>query len=396
MRGFGLYTLASGQKTYVVQFRREGQSQRVKVGTHGKFTPEGARIEAKRLLGRIADGADPNAEKRERRAARTVSAVADEFLEHVDEMRKPRTAAEYRRLVDVHIRPGLGNRVMRDLKRADLAALRAELRATPIVANRVLAVFGSMWGHATKLGDVEDGANPVRGIERFQERSRERYLTSDELGRLGAALAEGESTGLPYSVDETKPKSKHAPKAESRMVKLDLFAAAAIRLLLLTGARLREILNAKWEYVDLERGVIFLPDSKTGRKPVYLSAAAMAVLASLPHIEGNDHIIVGSKAGAPRADLHKPWDAVRRAAGLDGVRLHDLRHSFASFGAGSGMGLPLIGKLLGHSQPATTAKYAHLDVDPMRRAVDTIGATISAAMERRKGAEVTPIGRHRK
>jgi integrase len=134
----------------------------------------------------------------------------------------------------------------------------------------------------------------------------------------------------------------------------DPHAVAAIRLLILTGARVREILDAKWEHVDIERGVIFLVDSKTGRKPVYLSAAALEVLVGLPRIEGNPYIIPGSKVGQPKVDLKKPWAAVCKAAGLEGVRLHDLRHSFASIGAGASMGLPVIGKLLGHSQAATT------------------------------------------
>jgi integrase len=151
--------------------------------------------------------------------------------------------------------------------------------------------------------------------------------------------------------------------------------------LILTGARLREILDAQWQHVDIERGVIFLVDSKTGRKPIYLSAAAQAVLAALPRIAGNPHIIPGEQADSPRADLKRPWAAVTKAAGIEGVRLHDLRHSFASIGAGASMGLPVIGKLLGHSQAATTHRYAHLDADPLRRAVETIGATISAAMD---------------
>jgi integrase len=187
------------------------------------------------------------------------------------------------------------------------------------------------------------------------------------------------------------PKAKHAPKAENRRVKLDPFAVAAIRLLILTGARLREILHAKWENVDFERSILFLPDSKTGRKPVYLSAAALDVLSSLPRIAGNPHIIAGAKDGAPRADLKKPWAALRRVAGLEGVRIHDLRHSFASVGAGASLGLPIIGKLLGHTQAATTHRYAHLDADPMRRAAETIGATISAAMNRKPSADVVPL-----
>jgi integrase len=131
---------------------------------------------------------------------------------------------------------------------------------------------------------------------------------------------------------------------------------------------------------------MFLPDSKTGKKPIYLSAAALAILSGLPRIEGNPFIIAGTKDGAPRADLKKPWAAVTKAAGLDGVRIHDLRHSFASVGAGASLGLPIIGKLLGHSQASTTQRYAHLAADPMRRAVETIGATIAAAMERKPGA----------
>jgi integrase len=150
----------------------------------------------------------------------------------------------------------------------------------------------------------------------------------------------------------------------------------------------REILHAKWDQVDFGRGVIFLADSKTGKKPIYLSAAAQAVLAALPPVEGNPYVIAGLRDGAPRADLKKPWAAVTKAAGLSGLRFHDLRHSFASFGAGASLGLPIIGKLLGHSQPATTHRYAHLDADPMRRAVETIAATISAAMEGKSGASI--------
>ena len=211
------------------------------------------------------------------------------------------------------------------------------------------------------------------------------------MARLGAALSEGESVGLPYSVDETKPNSKHGPKADQRRTILDPFAVAAIRLLCLTGARLREILDARWDQVDLERGILFLSDSKTGRKPLYLSPAAQSVLASIARIADNPHIIAGALAGAPRADLNKPWRAATKAASLEGVRIHDLRHSFASFGAGASLGLPIIGKLLGHSQPATTARYAHLDADPIRRAVDTIGATISSAMAGDKSSNVVEL-----
>ncbi|NUJ80300.1 site-specific integrase [Methylocystis sp. FS] len=394
--GFGIYVLASGQKTYVCQFRRDGRSQRVKIGPHGPLTPEQARAEAARVLGRVAHGEDPAAEKRERRAALTVNAIADEWLaEHIEPLRKLNTISEYRRIVDIHIRPRLGRDIMRDLKRADLAALRAELRETPTMANKALAVFGSLWAYAAKTGHVDADANPVRGVERYREQARERFLTVEELARIGEALRLAETEGLPWAIDEKKPGAKHAPRESNRRRILDPFAVAAIRLLILTGARLREILHAQWSQVDLQRGVIFLPDSKSGKKPIYLSAGAQAVLVRLPRIENNPHIIVGGKDGAPRADLKKPWAAVCAAAGLEGVRLHDLRHSFASFGAGASLGLPIIGKLLGHSQPQTTARYAHLDQEPLRRAVDAIGATISAAMDGKASGDVVPLKKPR-
>jgi integrase len=143
-------------------------------------------------------------------------------------------------------------------------------------------------------------------------------------------------------------------------------AAAAIRLLILTGARLREILHLRWEQIDLERGLLLLPDSKTGKKAIVLNAPAIAVLAGLPRVGA--YVIAGQNAGTdhekPRADLNKPWRSVRMRAELDGVRLHDLRHTHASIGAGAGLGLPIIGKLLGHTKASTTQRYAHLDTDP--------------------------------
>ena len=159
-------------------------------------------------------------------------------------------------------------------------------------------------------------------------------------------------------------------------------AAAAIRLLILTGARLREVLHLRWEHVDLERGLLFLPDSKTGKRTIILNAPAMAVLAGLPRIGG--YVIAGQDAGThdekPRADLNRPWRAIVRRAGLEGVRIHDLRHTHASIGAGAGLGLPIIGKLLGHTKASTTKRYAHLDTDPLRRASDHIGTRLAAAL----------------
>jgi integrase len=265
------------------------------------------------------------------------------------------------------------------------------MRSHPYAANRFLAVISKAFNWAGRRGLVPEAHNPASRIERYRETQRERFLNTSELARLGEVLRQGETIGLPWTIDGTKPNAKHAPKESNRRRILDPDATAAIRLLILTGARLREILHVKWDEVDFERGAILLPASKTGKKTIYLSAAALEIIGGLPRILGNPYVFPGGIEGKPRVDLRKPWAAVARAAGLEGVRIHDLRHSFASFGAGASMGLPIIGKLLGHAQPATTARYAHLDADPMRRAVETIGATIGAALDKSNGDNVKPF-----
>jgi integrase len=250
-----------------------------------------------------------------------------------------------------------------------------------------------MFGFAGKRGIVPEGYNPARGVERYREQGRERFLTVEELSRLGKAIREAETVGVPWEPDPAK-KAKHAPKAENRRAKVSPHAAAGLRLLLFTGARLSEVLHLRWEHVDIERGLLFLPDPKTGRKTIVLGAPAMTVLAGLPRLGA--YVIAGDDPSKPRSDLKRPWSLVAKRARLDGVRLHDLRHTHASFGAGAGLGLPIIGKLLGHSQPATTARYAHLDSDPLKRARDVIAGTIAAAMgegPKAEGADVVPLGR---
>jgi integrase len=342
------------------------------------------------LAQKVEDGPHPTADGG---GALAPGLIADEFMRtHVVAKRRPRTLDSYETLLRLHILPAIGGLRVTDIRRTHVSKMHADLAARPGAANRAVSVVSAVWNWAA----IENEGfvlptNLAKSIRRNPEQGRERYLSTDELARLGDALVEAETIGLPYTVDETRPTAKHAPKPENRRRKLDPSAVAAIRLLILTGARLREILTARWEYVDFERGLMNLPTSKTGRKSVFLSAAALEVLPALPHAEGNPHIFPGEKAAAPRADLKNPWAAVTLAAELPGLRIHDLRHSFASTGAGGGLGLPIIGKLLGHSQPTTTARYAHLDADPMRRAVNQIGNTISAAMSRKPGAEVVPL-----
>jgi integrase len=397
LAGFGVRVMPSGAMSYVVEYRPHGggrsvAKRRVTLGKIGALTPDQARKAAADILAQVRLGADPADDKAKKREAVTVSELSDLFeAQYVSTMVKPGTATSYR-IALRELRRMYGAVKASALSRAQIASLHSRMANRPYAANRAIAVWGKAFTWGASRGLVPEDHNPTKGVQKYREQARERYLTSEELARLGSVLAEGETIGLRYDVDETKPNAKHAPKPENRRVKLDPFAVAAIRLLVLTGARLREILHAEWSQVDLERGVIFLADSKTGRKPIYLSAAAQAVLANVPRIEGNKHIIAGAKEGAPRADLKKPWQAVTRAAELEGVRIHDLRHSFASFGAGASLGLPIIGKLLGHTQASTTHRYAHLDADPLRRAADTIGATIAAAMAGKCGA-VVPLAK---
>jgi len=356
----------------------------------GKATPEAARTRAKVILGAVAHGHDPAGEKATERGTLTISELADRFMsEHVEQKRKPGTAVFYRHLLDKVIKPELGATKADKVTRRQVARLHGSLKRTPFQANRVLAVIGSMYTFAGRSGIVAEGMNPARRIEQFKEQRRERFLTGKELERLGSAIREAETNGVPWDLDEEKPKSKHLPKAKNRFTKIGPFAAAAIRLLLFTGCRLREILHLKWEQVDLERGLLFLADSKTGRKTVILNAPALAVLADLNRL--GSYVVPGDYPEKPRADLKRPWEAVAKRAGLDGVRLHDLRHTYASFGAGGGLGLPIIGKLLGHTQASTTQRYAHLDADPLRRASETIGGRIAAALDGKHGGSVVQL-----
>jgi integrase len=221
---------------------------------------------------------------------------------------------------------------------------------------------------AEAWGYRPDGSNPCRHIEKYKEQARQRYLSNDELRRLGVVLDELEATSV------------HG-----------VYAAAAIKLLLLTGARVNEVLQARWDWVDWNCNSILLPDSTTGPKPLFLSNPALVVLRDLsarPEAATSEFIIKGRLAGKPLVNLAKPWKGLCRAAELDGVRIHDLRHTAASVGVGHGLSLPIIGRLLGHSQPQTTNRYAHVDGDPALLAINMIGETIGAALGIRSNTNV--------
>jgi integrase len=369
LKGFGVRVQKSESKAYILKYRagqgRTAPLRKYTIGKHGKLTPDEARAEAKRLLGEVVRGKDPAAARAAAKAAPTVADLAQRFIaEHTEAKRKPSTAKEYRRLLDNVVLPALGKKRVADVTRQDVARLHHARRATPVEANRALAVISAMLNMAERWGERPDGSNPCRHVEKYPQRPRERFLSAEEMARLGDVLA-----GYDGST----------------------YVTAAIKLLIFTGARLGEVLGLQWQWIDFERGAVRLPDSKTGAKTLHLPPPALAVLAELPRVEGNPHVIVGGVAGAALANLQKPWRGIRKAAGLEDVRLHDLRHSFASIAAAGGMGLPIIGKMLGHTQAQTTQRYAHLASDPVKAAAATVAGKIAAAMAGGKGEAAATV-----
>ena len=253
------------------------------------------------------------------------------------------------------INPRIGKLRVSDVQRSDIATLHHAMRDTPYQANRTLAVLSKMFNLAELWEMRPDSSNPCRHVKRFKEEKRERFLSDIEYEHLGAALREIEQEG-----SETGS------------------AIAAIRLLMLTGCRLSEIQKLRWEHVDLEQGKLRLPETKTGARVVHLGEPAVAVLRGIERRDEDPWVISGRKAGSHLTDLQHPWRRIRARAGLDDVRIHDLRHSFASGGLLVGEGLPMIGKLLGHTQVQTTARYAHLADDPVQAAANRIASRISA------------------
>lgn len=352
MPGFGVRVSPKGRKTYTVQYRRGGRTKRVSLGLHGAITPDEARGLAQQTLAQVAQGKDPAGERERDRRAPNVNALCDRFLDEYAAARcKPTTQRDYRAACANYVRPHLGTMKVQDVTRTDVAQLHHKLRDKPYQANRVLAVVSKMFNLAEVWGLRPDGSNPTRHVQKFSEKRRERFLSPEEMQTLWATL--------------------------DRMVEegdVSIHVAGAFKLLLLTGCRLSEIQTLKWSYV---RGnTIWLPDAKTGPRRVMLSKSASQVLADLPCVEDNPFVVVGTVEGQHAINLQKPWRRIRKEAGLDDVRIHDLRHTYASLAAMAGHSLHMIGNLLGHTQAQTTARYAHLADAVTRNAADDVDALI--------------------
>jgi len=361
IKGFALKVTPPGTKTYLFEYKdRSRRTRRVTIGRHGIITAEQARDEAKALAAEVELGGDPAADRSDRKSAPTVSALAEQWLgEHVTARRKSKTLRDYRGWLERHILPVIGLVKVPEVRPQDIEKIVRSLSDHPTTANRVLAVISSMFTFAIRQHLVRD--NPARGIERNGEIKRTRHLSPEELARLGEVLLTAEKRG------DNQP------------------GINAVRLLLLTGMRRGEVEALQWGFVDWDRGRICLPDSKSGEKSVPLGQPAIDLLTAIRAKQEektarseNGFVFPGKKGHL--IGLPKMWRKWRAEAGLDGVRIHDLRHSFASFGASSGTPLFVIGGVLGHKSTATTDRYAHLQDDPAKTAADSISSSIDAAL----------------
>lgn len=353
--GFGIRVYPSGAKVYVVQTRVFGRSKRITVGRHGKLSADQARKEAARIIARIKAG-EP-ATLAEPSAAPTVFDLAERYQrEYVAMHCKPLTVSHYGLMLRKHIVPGLGKLLVSEVERKHIMELQYGLRDMPTVANRAVDILVKMFNLADAWGWRPSGKNPCRFVRRYKiEKHHERFLTPEELYRLGRTL-------------DAAPAERLA----------STHAAAAIRLLVLTGCRRNEILGLRWEDLDFEGGEMRLADSKTGARVAPLPPAASRVLAGLARVPGNPWVFPGKKKGDRQHNINDSWDRIRKRAGLDGVRLHDLRHSFASRALALGESLSMIGELLGHRKVQTTARYAHLARDSVRASTAKVAESIGA------------------
>ncbi|CAM5202693.1 Site-specific recombinase XerD OS=Bosea thiooxidans OX=53254 GN=SAMN05660750_03866 PE=4 SV=1 [Bosea thiooxidans] len=389
VKGFGIRCQAKG-KSYTLKTAVQGRTRWLTIGLHGSpWTPDSARAEAKRLLGETVQGKDPTEAKfRERVRMKELCA---RYLEQYAIPKKKASSVRLDRMnIDNHVLPLLGQKFVDELKPADIETFKNAVRngktapkdakekqkeqggglvvkGGPGVSNRCLTLLSKIFNLAELWGLRPKASNPVKGIARYGETPKERFLSEEEFQKLGAVLNQ-------FERDE----------AES------IYAVAAIRLLIHTGARLSEILTLRWDHVQFDRRRLRLINSKTGPKNIELTEPAIELLQNLPRIDGNPFVIAGRRRGQHLVDLQRPWQRIRNAAGLSDVRIHDLRHSFASMAIRNGISINVIGKLLGHRSSETTRRYAHLEDSYIAQENDKVGALLAAAMAGKKCVSAEP------
>lgn len=369
--GFGLRVLNTGTKTFTIRYRDTGGTlHRHALGKFGPLTVEQARKRAKETLAAVAKGENPAQQRRADRDAPTLAGYAAEVMAENAARWSENYRQDVRGIFARHVLPGLGRKKVADVTPADVRKLHNSLKAHPALANKTLAVLSRTF--AIAVTDAVRTGNPCKGIRKFHEEPRTRFLSDAEVHRLTSAL-------------------KQHPNQS---------AANAVRLLILTGARRNEALRATWDMFDFERRVWTKPSHHTKQRREHrtdLNTDTLALLAAMKEQAAPDCPFLFPRADgtAPVADIKRAWKAILRAADLADVHLHDLRHTFASHLASGGVSLLQIGKLLGHTQPSTTQRYAQLSDDSMRRATNSWGEKY-AALEKGQTGEVIPLSRHSK
>lgn len=355
LKGFGLRVTGNGARAFVLNYRnKSGRERRLTIGSFPAWSVSTAREEAKGLLRRIEGGEDPQADRHEYRTAPTMAELAARYVEeHLPSKRASSQDAD-KMMLETYVLPAMGKLKVAEVDYAAVSKLHRGITkdGKPIRANRVLALLGKMFSLAEHWG-IRAG-HPTKGAQKNPEEPRERYLEPSEIERLMRALVD-------YP---------------------DKQAANAIMLALLTGARRGEVVNALWDQFDLSRGVWIKPSSLTKQKKTHrvpLSSSALELMRAMRGDAAEDAVYVfpGKVPGQPRENVRRPWEAIRKAAGLEDVRFHDLRHSYASLLINDGVSLPIIGRLLGHSHAKTTMRYAHLADDPLRAATSRVGEKIA-------------------
>ena len=353
LTGFGVRVYASGRKVYVVHARAPGAGlRRVALGRHTKLTFEAARRLAVEVIDRLKKGEEAFPEAPEPEP--TVADLAERYIEaHLKVNCRPGTIETFGRIVRLYILPEFGHMPVSAVERSHVAALHDKMRDKPYQANQTRDVLAKMFKLSEAWGMTPPRRNPALSIRRYKEYRRERFLSSEEYRGLARVLDEAEADGSVFPT-----------------------AIPAIRLILLTGCRRNEIVTLRWDDIDRTAGEILLRDSKTGARRVPLTPVVAWVLERIPRIEDNPWIITGKNPGDRLKNLDMIWQRIRRRAGLDDVRIHDCRHSYASRALALGEGIPVISELLGHKKFSTTARYAHLARDGERASAAKVGDSI--------------------
>lgn len=410
--GFHVRVSPTGRKTFAVilTVRETGKRRRFTIGEFPTLNADAARAIARARLADIASGVDPQAQRAAKReaAARTVKDLADAYMKSGKARLQDSTAVLYKGLLDRHVIPLLGTMATVDVTTQDISRLHVKLSERPTTANQCVRLCSTLFRYAERLGLRPRGSNPATDVPRYRESLKERYLQPAELAVLWRTLEKAAIHGIaaaPWRLRKVDPKhAKHAPPpkpgkrnvARGTALPANPGAVAALKLLILTGARKTEILGLRWSEVDLSREALILERTKTGRSERMLSADAVTLLRGVRRVVGSEYVFPSPKAPkSPIRDVSRLWDAVRHAAGLEEVRLHDLRHTAASMMLQAGAPLADVGRSIGHHSTRSTQRYAHAADAGAKRAASLLADAVRKAATTPETG-ITPITRRRR